>query len=164
MGVAERFYEAFALGDFHTMGLLYAPHARFSDPVFRNLDTAQVRAMWQMLLTRSREFTLSYNIKDSSADRAQVIWIAEYIFTGTGRPVSNRVVTDMRFAANRIVQQQDHFSFWRWSRQALGLQGTLLGWSPLLQSRVRAQAMASLARSMEREQQRSGTPARSDYR
>jgi hypothetical protein len=117
-----------------------------------------------MLLTRSREFTLSYNIKDSGPDRAQVIWIAEYIFTATGRPVSNRVVTDMRFAANRIVQQRDHFSFWRWSRQALGLQGTLLGWSPLLQSRVRAQAMASLGRFMAREQQRSGTPQCSDYR
>ena len=36
------------------------------------------------------------------------------------------------------------FSLWKWSAQALGLKGQLLGWSPLVQGRIRAQASKGL--------------------
>ena len=53
MGVAERFYEAFMVRDHYTMGLLYAEHATFSDPVFPLLNARGARMMWNMLLTRA---------------------------------------------------------------------------------------------------------------
>lgn len=38
----------------------------------------------------------------------------------------------------------------RWSRQALGAPGYLLGWTPTLRHKVRAQDGASLARFLQR--------------
>lgn len=154
MSVAERFYDAFALGDFHTMGLIYAPHASFSDPVFPLLGTDEVRAMWKMLLSRAQDFSLNYNVQHEDGNSARVVWVARYTFSATGRPVTNRILTEMNFAAGRIVRQVDRFGFWQWSRQALGMRGLLLGWTPLVRDKVRAQAAIGLRSFMQQERQR----------
>ena len=39
-------------------------------------------------------------------------------------------------------------NFWRWSRQALGPIGMLLGWSPMVRGKVRAQAARALDQYM----------------
>jgi hypothetical protein len=154
MSVAERFYDAFALGDWHTMGMTYAQHATFSDPVFPLLGTEEVRAMWHMLLSRAQDFSLSYNVVAENEDGARIVWIARYTFSQTDRPVKNRVVTEMRFGAGRIVKQVDRFNFWRWSRQSLGFSGLLLGWTPMLRTKVQGQAAASLRKFIQQERQR----------
>jgi len=69
-----------------------------------------------------------------------------YRFSPTGRIVHN--VIDAQFEFDRfalITRHVDRFDFWRWSRQALGTPGWLLGWTPLLRNKVRAQAAANLA-------------------
>ena len=43
-----------------------------------------------------------------------------------------------------IATHRDRFNFWRWSRQALGLPGVLLGWSPSLKRKVRSTAAENL--------------------
>jgi hypothetical protein len=48
-------------------------------------------------------------------------------------------------AARRNAEHRDAFGFHRWARQALGPAGLLLGWTPLVQGKVRAQAARSLA-------------------
>ena len=45
-----------------------------------------------------------------------------------------------------ITRHRDRFDFWRWSRQALGPAGWLLGWTPLLRAKVRATAAGNLDR------------------
>ena len=145
MGVAQRFYDAMMVRDWYTMGLLYAEHATFSDPVFPILNAKGVRLMWQMLLSRADEdFGIEVDIQEDTPARARVHWTAHYKFSATGRPVSNRISTQMHFAAGKIVRQQDDFSLWRWSRQALGIQGALLGWTPIVRNRIREQAAAAL--------------------
>jgi hypothetical protein len=67
------------------------------------------------------------------------------VFTQTGRPVTNDVRATFRFADGLIAEHVDEFSFHRWSRQALGAPGLLLGWTPLLKASVRRRAAASLA-------------------
>ena len=42
------FYEAFQAKDAETMNAWYDPEARFSDPVFPDLNAEQVKAMWSM--------------------------------------------------------------------------------------------------------------------
>lgn len=147
-GVASRFFAAFAAGDAASMGALYAPAASFNDPAFGTLDATEARAMWQMLLGRARDLSVTWRIESETPTHARAHWEARYTFAASGRPVVNRVATDMTLAGGLIVRQVDHFDFWRWSRQALGLPGTLLGWSPMLRSRVQAQARAGLARFM----------------
>jgi hypothetical protein len=154
MSVAERFYDAFALGDWHTMGMTYAQHATFSDPVFPLLSAEEVRAMWHMLLSRAQDLSLNYNVVAESEDGARVVWVARYTFGQTGRPVTNRVVTEMRFGAGRIVKQVDRFGLWRWSRQALGLPGLALGWTPMMRDKIQNQAAAGLRKFVHQERQR----------
>ena len=144
MGVAERFYEAFMVRDHYTMGLLYAEHATFSDPVFPLLNAKGARLMWQMLLSRAEDLGIEVKVLEDSPARARVDWVAYYTFTATGRPVVNRIHTEMTIAAGKIVRQVDTFSLWRWSKQALGTKGLLLGWTPLVKNKVRAQAAHSL--------------------
>ena len=43
-----------------------------------------------------------------------------------------------------IRDSHDSFDLWRWSRQALGTKGLLLGWTPLVRNAVRAQALKGL--------------------
>jgi hypothetical protein len=144
MGVAERFYESFMVRDHYTMGMLYAEHAVFSDPVFPALNARGVRTMWAMLLTRGEDLTVEAKVLDETATRARVDWVAQYTFGATGRHVINRVSTEMALSAGKIVRQVDRFSLWRWSEQALGTKGLLLGWTPMVQKRIRAQAARSL--------------------
>jgi hypothetical protein len=144
MGVAERFYEAFMVRDHYTMGLLYAEHATFSDPVFPLLNATGARLMWQMLLSRAEDLGVEAKIVEDGATRARVDWVAYYTFSGTGRPVVNRIHTEMAISAGKIVRQVDSFSLWRWSRQALGVRGLLLGWTPMVKNKIRAQAARSL--------------------
>ena len=144
MGVAERFYEAFMVRDHYTMGLLYAEHATFSDPVFPLLNATGARLMWQMLLSRAEDLGVEAKIVEDGATRARVDWVAYYTFSGTGRPVVNRIQTEMAISAGKIVRQVDSFSLWRWSRQALGVRGLLLGWTPMVKNKIRAQAARSL--------------------
>lgn len=144
MGVAERFFEAFMVRDHYTMGLLYAEHATFSDPVFPLLNARGARVMWKMLLTRAEDLGIEVKVIEDSPAHASVDWVAHYTFGATGRPVVNRVHTEMALSNGRIVRQVDTFNLWRWSRQALGARGWLLGWTPLVRDRIRAQAAHSL--------------------
>jgi hypothetical protein len=146
MGVAQRFYDAFMVRDWYTMGLLYAEHATFSDPVFPLLNAKGTRLMWRMLLSRAEDLGVEVDILEDSPSRARVNWVAHYTFTATGRPVSNRIATEMQISANKIVRQQDTFSMWRWSQQALGMKGLLLGWTPLVRNKVQKAAAESLTR------------------
>jgi ketosteroid isomerase-like protein len=149
--VVRRFYAAFAALDAATMQACYAPDAAFRDEVFTLQGAVEIGAMWRMLCTatqaRGREdWRLEASGIEADADRGRAHWEAHYRFSATGRRVHNIIEADFRFRDGLIVRHHDRFHFWRWSRQALGLPGLLLGWTPYLHNKVRAQAMARLAR------------------
>lgn len=148
--VVERFYTAFAALDGDAMAACYAPDARFSDPVFPDLHGDGIGAMWRMLCLGARDWGLEYRVLAADADGARVAWTATYRFSATGRLVRNRVTSTLRIVDDRIVAQVDRFDFWRWSRQALGPPGLLLGWTQWLRHKVRAQAAARLAQFQQR--------------
>ncbi len=148
MHVLERFYSAFAQRDWATMGACYHAGARFSDPVFPALDEAQVRAMWRMLLTSGTDLRISYTVLKDDANSGEVRWEAWYTFSKTKRPVHNIITSTFVLKDDRILVQKDHFDFWRWSRQALGTSGLLLGWSPLVRNKVQGIAAANLRKAM----------------
>jgi hypothetical protein len=45
-----------------------------------------------------------------------------------------------------IATHSESYDFWRWSRQALGSTGLVMGWSPMLRNQVRRQAQGKLER------------------
>ncbi len=140
----RRFYAAFAERDGSAMAELYAPDAHFSDPVFVDLRGEEPGAMWRMLTGRADDLKVELVEHDADGDRGSARWVAHYTFTQTGRPVENHVRASFRFADGLIAEHRDEFDFHRWSRQALGTPGLLLGWTPILRAAVRRRARAGL--------------------
>ncbi len=141
----NRFYEAFARRDGAAMAACYHPEARFSDPAFPNLRGGEIDAMWTMLCQRAQEFSLTFRDVQADAARGSAHWEAKYLFSKTGRRVHNIIEAEFAFKDGLIVAHDDRFDFWRWSRQALGLPGVLLGWSGFLRGKVQAEAAKGLA-------------------
>lgn len=131
------------------MGACYHPDARFSDPVFPVLDAAGARAMWRMLLTSGTDLRVTFTISSEDERGGMVRWEAWYTFSRTQRPVHNVITSTFRLKDGHILVQQDRFDFWRWSRQALGTTGLLLGWSPMVRNKVRAAAAAGLRKAVQ---------------
>ncbi len=130
------------------MAACYAPDARFSDPVFPDLKGQEPGAMWRMLTRRADDLKIELLEHEADGDRGSARWVAHYTFTQTGRPVRNDVRASFRFAQGLIAEHRDDFDFHRWSRQALGTPGLLLGWTPILRASVRRRARAGLGEFM----------------
>ena len=141
----QRFYACFQDRDAAGMAACYHPRARFSDPVFPDLDAAGVRAMWAMLCERGKDLQVELGTVAADDRAGAAHWEAWYTFSATGRAVHNRVDARFAFADGTILEHRDSFDLWGWSGQALGPKGRLLGWTPLVKNAIRRQAAASLA-------------------
>lgn len=145
MSVLHTFYTAFAQRDWAVMGACYHAEARFSDPVFPQLDAEGVKAMWKMLLSGDTDLCISFTVLHEDDKGGRVQWEAFYSYGKQRRKVHNRITSYFTFKEGLIHVQRDRFNFWRWSRQALGLSGLLLGWTPMVRNKVQAMAAQRLA-------------------
>ncbi len=146
--VIKQFYTAFQQKDYKTMQRLYEAQATFSDPVFQNLNAEEVRAMWQMLVTAAKDLRIDFNDISADDDKGSCQWEAWYTFSRTGKKVHNIIQASFEFRNGLILHHTDSFDFWRWSHQALGLTGSLLGWSAFLKNKVSSTAMSGLKKFM----------------
>lgn len=144
----EHFYTCFKRKDYQGMQACYADNAVFNDPVFQNLNAEQVRAMWEMLLSRAKDFEIEFSEVSADDAHGRAHWDAYYVFSSTGRNVVNRIDASFELADGKIVKHTDKFNFYVWARQALGFSGWLLGWTGYLHQKVRQQAMDNLKRFM----------------
>ncbi|GLU35416.1 nuclear transport factor 2 family protein [Trinickia caryophylli] len=140
----RRFYEAFGRRDIEAMLACYARDVVFSDPAFGELRGEAVGDMWRMLLERAQEFSLTFGEVHANDESGGAQWIARYRFRQTGRMVTNRIDARFVFRGGLIVEHRDSFDLWRWTRQALGMKGVVLGWTPFVQRAIRAQARKGL--------------------
>ena len=147
----RRFYEAFARLDAATMAACYAPDATFRDEVFELRGAREIGGMWKMLCAGTKAkgaHVWQLTSRDVQADTAggQAHWDAHYLFSATGRTVDNAVDARFTFTPDGLIAtHRDRFGFWTWARQALGLPGLLLGWSPSLRRKVKQTAARNLA-------------------
>ncbi len=140
----ERFYTAFARRDGDAMSACYTPDATFSDPVFSGLRGAEPGAMWRMLTGRAEDLEVKLLEHEAGEERGSAHWLADYTFSTTGRKVHNDVRAEFCFRDGLIAEHRDSFSFYAWSRQALGPPGLVLGWTPIIHGKVTRQARAGL--------------------
>ena len=138
--VIKRFYTAFSKADAETMGEQYDENATFVDPAFGELKGIEVKKMWEMLLSKNNnkpqiEF---FNI-ESKEDKGTAEWRATYFYGPKKRKVVNHIKSSFNFYDGKIINQIDHFNLWKWTRQALGLSGYLLGWSSFMKKKIQAQ-------------------------
>lgn len=132
------FYRSFANHDIDGMLACYADDVIFTDPAFGRLEGKDAHDMWRMLLSRggdTTEVTL-VDVSTTDEDRGTAEWWARYNYGAGKRPVINQVSASFLIRDGKIVEHTDRFDLWKWSRQALGLNGLLLGWTPFMRSRI----------------------------
>jgi ketosteroid isomerase-like protein len=140
-----KFYTAFANADVKTMCECYHPNVQFQDPAFGALKGNDVCKMWNMLIEKSKG-NIKIEFSDIKADdfSGTANWIATYNFSKTDRKVINVIHAQFQFKDNLILKHTDNFDIWKWSKQALGFKGLLLGWTGFMQNQIQKQALASL--------------------
>ena len=144
----ESFYTAFKQKDYQSMARCYHPEAYFKDEAFE-LTGKEIGAMWHMLCERGKDMTMDFSVSENNG-KVTAHWEPKYHFSQTGNFVHNIIDAEFEFRDGKIIKHIDSFNFWRWSRQALGAPGLLLGWSPFLRSKVSKMAMCNLHKFMQK--------------
>ncbi len=140
----KNLFEAFQQRDYLTMQSLYDDRATFSDPVFSALDANQLRGMWEMFCTRSKDLEIEFHHSSADDLTGMATWHALYTFSPTGNGVINKIQSRFTFQDGLIVEHIDSFNFYQWSKQALGVKGLLLGWTPFMKNKVSSSAKKTL--------------------
>jgi len=140
-----KFYTAFANADAKTMSECYHPKIHFIDPVFGLLKEQQVSKMWDMLILKSKgDIIINFSNIEADELSGSAHWTATYKFSKTNRKVINRISADFLFQDGLIIKHTDNFDVWKWSKQAFGITGYLLGWTGFFQDKIKEQALLSL--------------------
>ena len=147
----QNFYTAFQQLDHQKMNNCYSDDIVFFDPIFGLLQAHEVKAMWEMLCINARDFSLTFsNIKALDEEYYTCDWTASYTFSKTGRRVVNNVKAHMRMYDGKIIEHSDGFSVHKWSTQALGFSGWLLGWNSFFQKKLKNGARKNLLQFMKK--------------
>ena len=62
----------------------------------------------------------------------------------------NHISAEFQFKEGLIYKHSDNFNVWKWSQQALGWKGLLLGWTGFFQQKIQEKALYSLKKYSER--------------
>jgi hypothetical protein len=152
MNTIHKLYDAFSRLDADGMAECYAADVRFRDEAFDLHGKAEVMGMWSMLIDAVQkkgraDWQLTWSDVKIEGQSATARWEPRYRFSATGRMVHN--IIDAHFTLDGrglILHHDDRFDFWRWSRQALGAPGLVLGWTPFLRKQVQTKARNQLDR------------------
>ncbi|MCU0357894.1 MAG: nuclear transport factor 2 family protein [Cyclobacteriaceae bacterium] len=138
--IIRNLYTCFQQLDADGMKSCYHDQAQFTDPVFPFLSGDKIGFMWMMLVQTLQknpgDWKLVFTDVQATAHEGSCTWEATYTFTLTGRRVHNCIRAQFQFQDGKIIRHTDQFDFYRWSRMAFGITGTLLGWMSWFQKKV----------------------------
>jgi hypothetical protein len=150
--LVDKFYTAFSILDGDTMAQCYHPEAVFNDEAFVNLKGKEPGMMWKMLIERSKG---NLNIRFSNIhlqdNKGSADWVAEYLFSTTGRTVINHIHAEFEFKDGLIYRHTDSFNLHRWATQAFGFKGWLLGGFGFFRKKLQQTARLSLEKYMQKQ-------------
>ena len=131
----NKFYTSFSDGDVKGMLACYHKDIVFHDPAFGRLKGERAFEMWEMLLSQKKADTIiSFENIQATTEKGQANWTAEYVYEN--RKVINHVSATFKFKESKIIEHTDTFNLWEWSRQALGVTGLLIGWTPFMKNKI----------------------------
>jgi ketosteroid isomerase-like protein len=149
--IIQKFYTSFQNGDAKGMSECYHDEIIFHDPAFGELRGKKAKRMWEMLLERSKgELKIEFSEVKADEKTGSANWVARYKFAQTNRNVVNKIYAEFEFKDDKIIKHTDHFSLWKWSRQALGLKGWLLGWTGFMRGEIQKQTNGLLTKYMQK--------------
>ncbi len=145
------FYQSFANADAEGMVSCYHDSVQFQDPAFGILKGEDAKNMWRMLLGRNKgNIRITFSNVKATEKTGSANWVAEYVFSATGRKVVNIISAEFEFADGKIIKHTDTFDIYKWTKQALGLKGYLLGWTAFMQGKIQQQSGALLKKYTEK--------------
>jgi hypothetical protein len=143
--LVQRFFHAFAEGDYRGMQQCLHPDVEFADIGF-DLSGKQVSAMWHMICEKGTQIMFRNVQADDTQGTAR--WECHYDFNkdedSKPHSVHNVIEARFRFENGLIREHRDSCDFERWARQALGLVGAVLGEFEFLHNKVRESAKAKI--------------------
>lgn len=140
------FYLAFKNHDPQGMTTCYAKNIIFEDPAFGKIQGKRAFAMWYMLIERGGDaLHIEFSEVQANDYNGSAKWTATYTYGPQKRKVVNHVVGTFSFQNGKIVQHTDHFDLWRWSQQALGFKGYLLGWTRFMKLKIQQNTSKALS-------------------
>jgi len=142
--IAE-FYSAFAKYDAEAMVSHYHKDITFEDPVFGILKGDDTKNMWRMLIKRGNgKLQITYSNLRVGDNKGSADWKAIYPFGKSGRIVTNIIHAEFEFKDGLIIKHKDTFNLWKWTRQAIGYKGLLLGWTGFMKKKIQIQSIELL--------------------
>ncbi len=147
--IVENFYRAFNELDAEQMVSYYHKDITFRDPAFGVLNGERVKNMWRMLCHSQKgndNFKIEVSDIQCNPENGKARWDAYYNFSKTGRKVHNIIYAEFQFKDGKIIDHVDRFDLYRWSRQALGFKGFLMGWSGFFKKKLYQQSNRLLSK------------------
>ena len=103
-----------------------------------------------MLIKKSKgEIKIEFSEIKATEYIGSAKWIATYNFSQTNRKVVNVIKAQFQFKDGLIIKHTDDFDIWKWSEQAFGIKGYLLGWTGFFHTKINEQALLSLKKFKE---------------
>ena len=134
----ETFYSSFSKGNPRDMTQCYHEDIVFRDPVFGTLKGERAKAMWHMLLSQKKSSVkINYDSIQTTDQEGSANWQAEYVYGEKKRNVTNKISASFTFKDGKIIKHIDCFDLWRWSQQAFGPMGYVLGWTPIMKNKIK---------------------------
>jgi ketosteroid isomerase-like protein len=131
----HQFYTAFSQGNCEEMIEYYHENIVFQDPAFGVLKGHRARQMWEMLLSSKKSaLKITFENVHATSDAGQALWIAEYFYGK--RKVINKVEAKFKFEDGKIIEHIDTFDLWKWTQQAMGITGYLIGWTSFMKYKI----------------------------
>lgn len=150
----ETFFTAFQKLDYKAMNACYSSNIAFYDPMFELLKGDEVRYMWEMLCTNSKNFSLTFDsIKNLEDGYYTCNWCASYDFSKTNRRVVNKIKAHFKIENELIIEHSDAWSIQKWSEQAIGLMGKFFGWAGFFRKKLKNTAKRNLMQFIEKKMQ-----------
>lgn len=146
--IVREFYSAFQSKDSQMMANLYHDEASFYDPAFGKLNATEVRAMWTMLCSSSKDLVIEFEILSSNEGEVKTKWQAYYSFGKKKRKVHNVIVSTIEVKGAKIYRHIDEFNLHKWAKQAMGVSGYLLGGTSFFKKSLNKKTKSRLLRFM----------------
>lgn len=149
-----KFYSSFKQLDVQGMQACYHEDIIFSDPAFPQLKGKEAGAMWHMLIDTLKknkdDWRLDFSDVEANDENGTALWEAHYTFSLTGRKIHNVISAKFKFKDGKIIQHDDSFDFYRWTKMAFGITGIILGWTPFFKRKLQSKTKARLTSFMKR--------------
>lgn len=147
----KQFYTSFSKGDAKGMIECYHKDIKFEDPAFGVIKGERACSMWKMLLSQKKgDLKVTFKNIETDKEEGKAYWEAEYLYGEQQRKVVNKVFASFKFKDGLIIEHIDTFDVWKWTKQAMGAVGYVLGWSSFMKSKIQQETKRKLDVFMEK--------------